>query len=90
VVGALDSRHALTLFPYLDAAPSHFDDPIDDGDREAIIDMLATLHTARPSNRPSPAWTSPGLVARTPSQAVSFWPCTKGRCVTRSRDWTAC
>jgi spectinomycin phosphotransferase len=49
VVGALDSRHALTLFPYLDAAPSHFDDPIDDGDREAIIDMLATLHTAAPS-----------------------------------------
>jgi spectinomycin phosphotransferase len=48
VVGSLDRRHALTLFPYLDAAPSHFEDPIDDGDRAAIIDMLARLHTAIP------------------------------------------
>ena len=48
VVGSLDSRHALTLFPYLDAAPSSFDDPVDDGDRAAIIDMLARLHTAIP------------------------------------------
>jgi spectinomycin phosphotransferase len=46
VVGSLDSRHALTLFPYVDAAPSSFEDPIDDGDRAAIIDMLARLHTA--------------------------------------------
>jgi spectinomycin phosphotransferase len=49
VVGSLDSRHALTLFPYLDAAPSRFEDPIDDGDRAAIIDLLATLHTAAPT-----------------------------------------
>ena len=48
VVGSLDSRHALTLFPYVDAAPDRFEDPIDDGDRAAIIDMLATLHTAIP------------------------------------------
>ncbi|MGB6454605.1 MAG: aminoglycoside phosphotransferase family protein [Streptosporangiaceae bacterium] len=48
VVGSLDSRHALTLFPYVDAAPSRFEDPIDDGDRAAIIDMLAALHTATP------------------------------------------
>ncbi len=48
VVGSLDSRHALTLFPYIDAAPSRFGDPIDDGDRAAIIDMLATLHAATP------------------------------------------
>jgi spectinomycin phosphotransferase len=48
VVGSLDSRHALTLFPYVDAAPSSFEDPIDDGDRAAIIDMLARLHTAIP------------------------------------------
>jgi spectinomycin phosphotransferase len=46
VVGSLDSRHAVTLFPYLDAAPSRFEDPIDDGDRAAIIDLLAALHTA--------------------------------------------
>jgi spectinomycin phosphotransferase len=48
VVGSLNSQHALTLFPYLDAAPSHFDDPIDDGERDASIDILATLHTAAP------------------------------------------
>jgi spectinomycin phosphotransferase len=48
VVGSLDSRHALTLFSYLDAAPSRFEDPIDDGDRAAIIDLLARLHTAIP------------------------------------------
>jgi spectinomycin phosphotransferase len=48
VVGSLDSRHALTLFPYLDVAPSSFEDPIDDGDRAAIIDMLARLHSATP------------------------------------------
>jgi spectinomycin phosphotransferase len=55
VVGSLDSRHALTLFPYLDAAPSHFEDPIDDGDRAAIIDMLARLHTAIPQGIQVPA-----------------------------------
>jgi spectinomycin phosphotransferase len=49
VVGSLDSRHALTLFPYLDATSGHFEDPIDDGDRPAIIDMLARLHTAVPT-----------------------------------------
>jgi spectinomycin phosphotransferase len=48
VVGSLDSRRALTLFPYLDAAPGRFDGPLDDGDRAAVIDMLATLHTATP------------------------------------------
>jgi spectinomycin phosphotransferase len=46
VVGSLDVRHALTLFPYVDAAPSRFQDPTDDGDRAEIIDMLAALHTA--------------------------------------------
>jgi spectinomycin phosphotransferase len=50
VVGTVESRHALTLFPYLDAAPGHFEDPIDDGDRAAIIDMLARLHTAIPKS----------------------------------------
>ena len=49
VVGSLDSRHALTLFPHLDAAPSSFEDSIDDGDRPAIIDMLASLHTEVPN-----------------------------------------
>ena len=48
VVGSVDSRHALTLFPYLDGTSGRFDDPIDDGDRAAIIDMLALLHTAIP------------------------------------------
>ncbi len=55
VVGSLDSRHALTLFPYLDAAPGHYEDPIDDGDRAAIIDMLARLHTAIPEGIQVPA-----------------------------------
>jgi spectinomycin phosphotransferase len=55
VVDSVDSRHALTLFPYLDAAPSSFDDPIDDGDRAAIIDMLAVLHTAIPKGIQVPA-----------------------------------
>jgi spectinomycin phosphotransferase len=48
VVGSLDSRHALTLFPHVEAAPGSFEDPIDDGDRAAIIDLLARLHTAIP------------------------------------------
>jgi spectinomycin phosphotransferase len=48
VVGTVDRRHAVTLFPYVDAAPSRFEDPIDDGDRAAIVDMLAALHTATP------------------------------------------
>jgi spectinomycin phosphotransferase len=50
VVGSLNSRHALTLFPYFDAAPSHFDDAIDEADRNAIIDMLAALHAAAPAS----------------------------------------
>jgi spectinomycin phosphotransferase len=48
VVGSLGSRHAVTLFPYLDAASSRFEDPINDGDRAAIIDMLAALHMTTP------------------------------------------
>ena len=48
VTGTLDSPHALTLFQYLDAAPGRLEDPVDDGDRAAIIDMLARLHTAVP------------------------------------------
>jgi spectinomycin phosphotransferase len=48
VVGYLDSRYAVTLFPYVDAAPNHLDDPIDDGARAAIIDMLAVLHAVTP------------------------------------------
>ena len=48
VVGSLDKKHALTLFPHLDAAPSSFEDPINDGDRTEIIDLLASLHTATP------------------------------------------
>jgi spectinomycin phosphotransferase len=55
VVGSLDTRHALTLFPYLDAAPSHFEDPVDDDDRATIIDMLASLHTAIPQGIQVPA-----------------------------------
>ena len=47
-VGSLDSRHALTLFPYVDAAPGRLDEPIGDSDRAAIIDLLARLHTAIP------------------------------------------
>jgi len=66
VVGALDSRHALTLFPHVDAAVSHFDDRIDDGDRAAIIDMLARLHTAIPKgiqvpSRPLQLGTRPAI-----------------------------
>jgi spectinomycin phosphotransferase len=49
VVGSLDSRHALTLFPFLDATSGRYGDPVDDDDRAAIIDMLALLHTAIPT-----------------------------------------
>jgi spectinomycin phosphotransferase len=55
VVGTVDSRHALTLFPYLDGTSGHFEDPIEDGDRAAIIDMLARLHTAIPKGIQVPA-----------------------------------
>jgi spectinomycin phosphotransferase len=48
IVGSLDSQHALTLFPQLDAPPSHFDDPIGGAGRSAVIDLLARLHTAAP------------------------------------------
>jgi spectinomycin phosphotransferase len=62
IVGSLDSQHALTLFPYLDAPPSHFDDPID-ADRPAIIDLLARLHTAAPKDLQVPS-RSPELSSR--------------------------
>jgi spectinomycin phosphotransferase len=48
VVGSLGSLHALTLFPYVEVTPGRFEDPIDESDRAAIIDMLATLHSATP------------------------------------------
>jgi spectinomycin phosphotransferase len=49
LVGSLDSQHALTLFPHLDAPPSHVDDPFDDAGRSAVIDLLARMHTAVPT-----------------------------------------
>jgi spectinomycin phosphotransferase len=55
VVGSLDSQHALTLFPYLEAVHSRFEDSIDDSDRDAIIDLLAALHTAAPTGLPVPS-----------------------------------
>jgi spectinomycin phosphotransferase len=50
VVGALGTRYALTLFPYLDGVPSRFGDPIDNGDRATLIDHLARLHTVDPTS----------------------------------------
>jgi spectinomycin phosphotransferase len=50
VTGSLDSRRALTLFPFLDATSGRYGDPIDDDDRAATIDMLAQLHTAVPKD----------------------------------------
>jgi spectinomycin phosphotransferase len=64
VVGTLDSRHALTLFRYLDAAPGRFEGPVDDGDRAAIIDMLARLHTAIPQGIQVPGQPLQLLTAR--------------------------
>ena len=54
VLGALDRRYAVTLFPYLDGGSGHFGDPIDDGDRAALIDHLARLHTANPTGTEVP------------------------------------
>jgi spectinomycin phosphotransferase len=48
LVGSLDRRHALTLFPYLDGTPGRWADPIGEDDRAAVIDMLARVHTASP------------------------------------------
>ena len=106
VVGSLDSRHALTLFPYLDAAPSRrFDDPIDDGDRAAIIDMLASLHTAIPTGIQVPTRPLELATRQVIDQALASlgvpWtggpyaepgrdlPGTNGRCGRPCRDSTA-
>jgi spectinomycin phosphotransferase len=55
VVGPLDDRHALTLFQYLDGTPGQFDDPIDEDDRAAVIDLLARLHAVRADGFPVPS-----------------------------------
>ncbi len=91
VVGYVDSRHALTLFPYLDVAPSSFEDPIDDGDRDAIIDMLARLHTAIPERiqvptRPLQLVTRPAIDRALASLGV---PWTGGPYAEPSRDLLA-
>ncbi len=49
VVGFVDGRHALMMFPYVDATPCRFEDPVDGAGRSAIIDILARLHTASPT-----------------------------------------
>jgi spectinomycin phosphotransferase len=55
VIGSLNSRHALTLFHYVDAAPRRIESPIGDGDRAAIIDMMARLHTVTPQGIQMPS-----------------------------------
>lgn len=80
VVGSVDSRHALMLFPYLDAAPSHFGDLIGDGERAAITDMLARLHTAIPKgiqvpSRPLELATRPAIEQALASLGVPWTRC---------------
>jgi spectinomycin phosphotransferase len=76
IVGSLDTQRALTLFPYLDAPPSHFDDPID-ADRPALIDLLARLHTAdaRDIHVPgrSPEWSSCPAIERALASPTVEW-----------------
>jgi hypothetical protein len=55
-----------------------------------VVGALDIRPAARPSNRPWPAWTSPGRAVRTLSLVVICWPGTSGRCVRPSRDSTAC
>jgi spectinomycin phosphotransferase len=44
----LGGEHAITVFPYLDAAGEDLGDEIPERERSALIDMLARLHSAAP------------------------------------------
>ena len=44
----LGGEHAITVFPYLDAAGEDLGDEIPEQERSALIDMLARLHNATP------------------------------------------
>ena len=44
----LGGEHAITVFPYLDAAGEDLGDEIPERERSALIDMLARLHNATP------------------------------------------
>lgn len=44
----LGGEHAITVFPYLDAAGEDLGDEIPEPQRSALIDMLARLHNATP------------------------------------------
>ena len=91
VVGSVDSRRALTLFPFLDAASGHFEDPIDDGDRAAIIGMLARLHTAVPKGIQVPARPLELASRQVIDQALGSLgvPWTGGPCAEPGRDLLA-
>jgi spectinomycin phosphotransferase len=51
-VHPIDSRYAVSVFPFLDAVPGDFERPDHVGERRAVLEMLATLHRQRP---PAPA-----------------------------------
>jgi spectinomycin phosphotransferase len=91
VVGSLSIRHALTLFPYLDAAPGRFENPIGDDDRAAIIDMLAALHAATPAGIRVPSRPLELASRQAIDQALADLgvPWTGGPCAEPGRDLLA-
>jgi spectinomycin phosphotransferase len=49
----LGAEHAITVFPYLDGARRDIANEMPAGERLAVIDMLARLHSATPQARPT-------------------------------------
>ncbi|MEV4222572.1 phosphotransferase [Nonomuraea sp. NPDC049725] len=53
-------RHAVTVFPYVDGVAGHFGERLPQARRDALIDLLATLHrTPAPASTPTAPLTLP-------------------------------
>lgn len=52
----LGTRHTVAVFPFVDAAPGHFDDAVTADERLAVVRVLAELHRATPKVASAPVF----------------------------------
>jgi spectinomycin phosphotransferase len=53
VLERIGTAHALAVYPYLDGRAGTFGDPVSDGDRADVLDLLAEVHAVAPAHCPT-------------------------------------
>ncbi len=73
IVRRLQSRHAVAVFPFVDAPAGHYGEVLPTAERAAVVDMLARLHRVRPARCPAVV-RGPALAGRPVLEAAMTGP----------------